>query len=546
MSTGQASARHSPRTASAFLFACVLTACSGGGGDQANTGPGPGVPPNEAEAARFLTQATFGPDDASLASLQNLGYSDWIAAQMALPPSLHRPEIEARQQAGMDTQPRHRQAMWWKRALTAPDQLRQRMAFALSEIFVISDQNDALGADVVGCAEYYDLLVRHAFDNYRELIESVSLSPQMGKYLSHLRNQKPDPVANTRPDENYAREVMQLFSIGLFELNADGTRRLDGAGQPIPTYSQSDIIGLAHVFTGWNYADAAGWFDYTPNYRPMEPWDDYHDMQPKLVLGTTLPAGRTARQDLAQALDLLANHANVGPFLSRQLIQRLVTSNPSPAYVARVAAVWANDGTGTRGNLGAVLRAILVDGEARTGEVGAPDYGKVREPILMQTALWRAFGAVSPDGSFMFANPEFTFAQAALRARSVFNFFRPDYAPQGEIAAAGRVSPEFQILDHTSVIATVNQMYRSIFERVLGDPASPQDEILLDLAPLTTLAADVDALIDRLDALLLMGSMSATLRSILHSHLEVENDNKLRAQDALYLVVTSPEFLVQK
>ncbi|MEO6595582.1 MAG: DUF1800 domain-containing protein [Planctomycetota bacterium] len=542
-----ASTSHPSRTAAATLFVCLLTGCGSGGSADANsTPPVPDVPPNATEAARFLTQATFGPDDQSLARVQSVGYSTWIAEQMAFPASLHRPELEARQQAGLNNQPLHRQSLWWKRALTAQDQLRQRMAFALSEIFVVSDQNDALGADVVGCAEYYDLLVRHAFGNYRELIEAVSLSPQMGKYLSHLRNRKPDPIANTRPDENYAREIMQLFSIGLVLLNPDGTVQPDGSGQPIPTYGQGDIIGLAHVFTGWNYAGAPTWFDYTANYFPMESWDDFHDQQPKAVLGATFAANHTARKDLAQALDLLSNHANVGPFLSRQLIQRLVTSNPSPAYVGRVAAVWSNDGSGVRGNLGAVLRAILVDREARTGHADVPNFGKVREPLLMQTALWRGIGTRSPDGSYRFANPEFSFAQAALRARSVFNFFRPDYKPQGELAAAGLAAPEFQILDHTSVISTVNQMYRSIFERVLGEAGSPQNEILLDLSAVTTIAANVDALIDHLNARLLMGSMSQTLRTILRTHLEADTDAKLRAQDAIYLVVTSPEFLVQK
>jgi uncharacterized protein (DUF1800 family) len=480
-----------------------------------------------------------------LQRVQQVGYSAWLDEQMATPASLHRPLLEVQAQGGPALQPYDRQAMWWKRALKAPDQLRQRVAFALSEILVISDQNDSLGADVAGCAEYYDILVRNAFGSYRELLEQVTLSPQMGKYLSHLRNAKPNPVTNTRPDENYAREIMQLFTIGLFELNQDGTRKTNG-GQPIPTYGQADIVGLAHVFTGWNYAGSPGWFTVTPNYLPMEAWENYHDTAPKAVLGATFAAGQSAQQDLEQALDLLCNHQNMGPFLGRQLIQRLVTSNPSPAYVARVAAVWANDGTGTRGNLTAVVRAVLLDSEARTGHEVAANFGKVREPLLMQTALWRALGATSPSGSYRFDRPEYVLAQAALRSRTVFNFFRPDYAPQGEIVAAGIAAPEFQILDHNSSITAINQIYRAMFERLLSDPNSSPDEILIDIAPFEVMAEDVDALLDWLDARLLSGAMSANLRAILSAHLTAITDMRQRATDAIYLVASSPEFFVQK
>ncbi|MBK8096513.1 MAG: DUF1800 domain-containing protein [Planctomycetes bacterium] len=523
----------------------MLAACGSGGGGDASSGSGNDKPGTPAEAARFLTQATFGPTTTDVARVQEVGYSAWVLEQQTLPPSLHRPAIAARAGVG-SPQPEHRQATWWKHALTAPDQLRQRVAFALSEILVISDQNDSIGADVLGCAEFYDHLVRNAFGNYRELLEHVTLSPQMGKYLSHWRNAKPDPINNTRPDENYAREIMQLFTIGLFELNADGTRKTDSSGNPIPTYDQDDIIGLAHVFTGWNYAGARSWYDYSSNWLPMEAWNDFHDMEPKAVLGTTFAAGRTARQDLEQALDLLANHANVGPFLGRQLIQRLVTSNPSPAYVARVARVWADDGKGERGNLAAVVSAILLDDEAQKGTQTNAAFGKVREPLLMQTALWRAFAATSPAGTYDFAHPEFSLGQAAMRARTVFNFFRPDYTPQGELVAARLSAPEFQVLDHASSITIVNQLYSSIFERVLGAQNAPATEILIDLAPALAAAGSVADLVALVDLRLLSGTMSAALREALLTHLASVDDDTTRAQDAIYLVATSPDFFVQK
>lgn len=543
--TNSTANRPTSHTAPAWLLGCLLAACGGGGGTDAGTQPVNDYPETEAEAARFLTQATFGPDTADMQRVAQVGYSAWLGEQMAMPASLHRPQLEQIQQGGTIVQPFHRQAMWWKRALTAPDQLRQRMAFALSEILVISDTVGVLGADVLGCTEYYDILVRNAFGSYRELLEQVTLSPQMGKYLSHLRNEKPNPVTNTRPDENYAREIMQLFSIGLFELNQNGTRKTSG-GQPIPTYGQQDIIGLAHVFTGWQYAGAPYWWSSTPNYLPMQAWPEYHDTAAKSALGATFAAGQTAQVDLAQALDTLCNHPNVGPFLGKQLIQRLVTSNPSPAYVQRVAEKWADDGNGQRGNLAAVLRAILLDPEARTGQTVAANYGKVKEPLLMMTAIWRALEATSPSGAFRFDRPDFAFAQAALRSRTVFNFFRPDYAPQGEVAAAGLVAPETQILDHTSAITTINQFYRAMFERVLGELGAPQDEILVDLGPLTALAADVPALLAWLDTHLLLGGMTEDMRTILTAHLEAITDMKQRAQDAVYLVASSPEFFVQK
>jgi uncharacterized protein (DUF1800 family) len=528
------------------LAACAaLSSCSSGGGTTYD--PGPDLPESPAAASRFLTQATFGPHEQSLARVQQLGYTTWIREQMDLPPSLHRPELEARANGGESIQQAHRQEMWWRHAITAPDQLRQRMAFALSQIFVISDRAGALVNDTIGMAEYYDMLVRHAFGNYRELIEQVTLSPQMGNYLSHLRNRKPDATRNIKPDENYAREIMQLFSIGLVQLDPDGNVRRDGQGNPLPTYTQDDIVGLAHVFTGWTYAGSATFFSGQPNYRPMIPFEEYHDRNTKTVVGgVTLPADRDARTELTDFLDRLAAHPNVGPFLGKQLIQRLVTSNPSPAYVARVSAVWNDNGDGVRGDLGAVLRAILLDDEAKNGHRTDPTrLGKVREPLLKQSALWRAFRARAETGVYNYTNPEINLAQAALRAETVFNFYRPDHLPQGELAAAGLVAPEFEIISHTTITTQTNQLYLST-DRHIGAGGTTPTQILLDLSPEMGLAQDPGALLDHLDVLLLSGTMTTELRAILTAHVAGEADLRQRAADAIYLIVSSPEFAVQK
>ena len=539
------SRRPHPHPLQVVLLTAALAACSSGGGDEESVQPGTDLPANDAAAVHFLQQATFGADDDSIARLSFLGYRSWLDEQFDRQPSLHRPELEARVQAGETLGQSHRQAMWWKRALLAPDQLRQRVAFALSEIFVISDRNDALSGDPVGMAEYQDLLVNGAFGSYRELIEAVTKSPLMGKYLSHLRNRKANVAANTRPDENYAREVMQLFSIGLVMLNPDGSVQLDPQGQPISTYEQEDIAALASVFTGWNYAGATSWSVYTANYRPMEPWEAFHERAPKTVLGTAFPANVDAGPEMEAAMDLLANHPNVGPFLGKQLIQRLVTSNPSPAYVARIAAVWANDGAGARGNLRAIVRAILLDDEAMTGG-GVAAFGKLREPLVMQTQLWRAFRARAADDQYTYGNPENAFGQAAMRSASVFNFFRPDSAPQGEIAAAGLVAPEFDLMGHSVVTSTINQFYNSIVNRRVGAANTLPEHILVDLTNEITMAGDVDALLDRLDKLLLAGRMTSAMRGVLRTHLLAETDLTFRALDAIYLVASSPEFFVQK
>ena len=378
------------------IVLATLAACGGGGSGDGSSGgssgggsTGGGSPPaapiSKTDAFRFLNQSTYGATEAEVQRLVALGtsatgYGRWIDEQLQQPASVQLPTVQAAyanlanpaQMIGsLNTD---RQEIWFRNSLTGPDQLRQRVAFALSEIMVVSQQS-TLQNMPYALADYYDLLARDAFGDFRKLLEDVTLHPAMGVYLNMLGNQKPDATRNIRPDENYARETLQLFTIGLVELNPDGSVRKDAQGQPIPTYDQSVIEGFANVFTGWNYSGAASFAQarrtLANQVLPMQAYPEQHSPLAKQLLQypgaakPSLPAGQTAQQDLADALDNIFNHPNVGPFISKQLIQKLVTSNPSPQYVARVAAVFNNDGTGKRGNLGAVVKAILLDAEAR-------------------------------------------------------------------------------------------------------------------------------------------------------------------------------------
>ena len=544
--------RSSTRAACSWGSAALvffLQACSGG-----SSGPGllPGMDPpaSEAQAARFLTRATFGPNPTEIHKLAVIGYTAWFDEQERATPSLERPTLSSLAAGGHSVGQEQRLEQWWKNALTKPDQLRQRMAFALSEIFVVSDVAAALANDPIGLAEYYDILVRDGLGDYRTLLEDVTKSPAMGRYLSMLKNQKEDLANNIRPDENYAREILQLFSIGLVKLGADGTVQLDAFNQPIPTYDQSVVEGFARVFTGWNYANAGNWDWPDESYLPMEPWEGYHEQGTKTLLdGVVCPAGQTVQQDLTFALDLVAAHPNVGPFLGKQLIQRLVTSNPSPQYVARVAAVFADDGSGARGNLLAVAKAILTDPEAVSGPVDHPDtFGKLREPLLRVTALWRAFGATFPGNKYHYWYPDDQLGQAPLRAGSVFNFFTPAYAPPGEIHDAGLVAPEFQITTEQRITTSTNRFWECVFEGYAGYAHPKEDTALLHINPQIALAGDPAALVENLNLLLMSGQMSQEMKDIVVSMVTDTDaaEPRQRVLEALYLIVTSPEFCVQK
>lgn len=519
-------------------------------------GPGTELPASDADASRFLHQATFGPVADDIIGLNFAGFDGWFEFQRRVPATRQAPRLVALANTGATVAQGHRQEQWWHAAVRGDDQLRQRMAFALSEIFVVSDRAGSLDNQVIPLAVYYDRLAARSLGSFRTLLEEVTKSPVMGRYLSHLRNQKGDPANNIRPDENYAREIMQLFTIGLIELNADGTPRLDVGGSEIPTYTQADIEELSRVMTGWSYAGSDDFLDGPANMtESMVAFPAYHDDGAKVLPnGSVIPAGLSPEDDLDAALDFLFNHPNTPPFISLQLIQRLVTSNPTPAYVERVARVFEDNGTGVRGDLFAVARAILMDDEARSGPVTAPNtFGKVREPLVRMAGLWRHFKAHSDTGVIRYWHPEDDFGQAALRAPSVFNFFLPDHVPPGPVADAGLVSPELQIATHTLITASANEFRQRLFWAFPGYPHANANTMRLDLSTELALSHDPAALVDHLDLFLMAGQMSAQMRDALVTHVTataMDAGNKptgtQRVLDATYLIITSPEGSMQR
>ena len=516
----------------------------------------------DTDAARLLAQASFGPNLESINRVKALGIEGWLEDQFNKTGSSH---LEYAQNNGNNASNAEARAhKWWLDAIDADDQLRARVAFALSEIFVVSDVQQTLGNAQLGLANYYDILRRNAFGNYRTLLQEVTTNPVMGVYLSMLQNAKADSATNTRADENFAREVMQLFSIGLHELNIDGTKKQAG-GRPIPTYTQADVGEYARVFTGWSYANTNRWnalplSQYADFLNPMVPYPDYHDSgEKKLLRGVISPAGLPAEEDLSKALDSLFNHPNVGPFIGKQLIQRLVTSNPTPAYIARVAGTFNNNGSGVRGDLKAVIKAILLDEEARHGHSTIPNFGKLREPILRMTHLWRAFDAQFADGSRTYTtnapslkNLSSAFGQSVLGAPSVFNFFQPDYSPVGILRDMGIDSPEAEIYTENYISHT--NTFISTYIHKFYDAGS-EDEgarflTYINIETQTDKAIDPAALLDELNLVMMSGQMSDDQRSILLDHLHaLPDDSKGRAQrvkDGISLVMTLPGYLVQR
>jgi uncharacterized protein (DUF1800 family) len=506
------------------------------------------------DAARLLTQATFGPKKSEIDALTGGSIDAWITTQLALPFTSHRAALLADfnafggQQNNGSIFPTNRQAAWWKNVLTAPDQLRQRVAFALSELLVVSDV--ALGQPYTeGLANYYDILGNGAFGNFRTLINDVTLSPIMGSYLSSLRNSKADPVAGTSPDENYAREVMQLFTVVLNLLQPDGTLALDSHGLPVATYNQTTITAMAKVFTGWSFNTAS---PTTNTFRtgradlinPMVNFAAFHDDSVKnIVNGVVIPASQGAATDLKIALDTLFNHPNTAPFISKQLIQRLVTSNPSPAYVYRVAQVFLQQKDSPT-QLAAVVRAILTDYEARSPSfVSNSGYGKLKEPILRATALLRAYNTAPAGGRFVsstFNNPDVLLDQAALRSPTVFNFFHPAYVEPGPLAAAGLVAPEFEITDATFSIDVPNYLRSLIFTT----SGSPQQLDFTSQQALTPAA-----LLDELNLVLCGGNLTPAARNLITTALGVLPTSTTpleRVQSAVLLVSTSASAATQK
>jgi uncharacterized protein (DUF1800 family) len=547
------------------------------------------------DASRFLAQSTFGATAKSIARVMQLGKEAWIEEQFNLPQTFHLKLLDDRfteinwpvapdPETANDGYQRdlQRSDVWWEVALWGDDQLRQRVAYSLSQIFVISNVSDVLYNDTRGIANYQDILATHAFGNYRDLMEAVTLNPMMGEYLSMVRNEKADAVRNIRPDENYARELMQLFSIGLVELNLNGSIKLDENNQPIPTYDQTTVKELARVFTGWNMSTANQWWEWkdagASEVTPMKSFNQYHDFGEKILFGDKIiTANKTPAEDIDTAMDIIFAHPNIAPFVSKQLIQRLVTSNPTPEYVSSVAAVFNNNGFGVKGDMEAVIKAILLHPEAVNGHINSPNqFGKIREPLLVSSHLWRAFKATGVQTRLtndMVTNKRIRFlgssrhiGQRPFGSNSVFNFYRPDYQHPGLIKQQNMLSPEFQILTESMLMAKANTQSSNIFWR---DTQTEWLEPIIDgnwdvypprlnLNAERALVQNPSELLDKLNLLLMAGQMSQPMYDTILGHL---NNNKVNPAwdanlkslatdiliyEALFLVLSSPEFAVQR
>ena len=491
---------------------------------------------SEADAVRFLQRATFGPAQADVARLLEIGVDAWFDEQFA----------RERQGStyGRAVRTDDLSAAIWQQVLIGNDQLRKRVAYALSQIFVVS----AIGLPQESVGLYADRLEDGAFGTYRELIESITRSFSMGTYLTFLWSSKANAETGSMPDENYAREILQLFSVGLDELNQNGTQRLDGDGNPIPMYDQDDIINLARVFTGWipRLNDGEEYEEAYP--RELATWPDFHSPEAKRFLGAVIPAETDQQESLRIALDAIDAHPNVGPFLGRQLIQRLVMSNPSPAYVGRVAAVWADDGTGVRGNLGAVTKAILTDPEALAP--AGPSGGKLREPVLRFSAITRMLGIRSNEQDWDIWNltdPANAIGQMPYHSPSVFNFYRPGYVPpQTPLGDQGLVAPEFQIANEASVLGWIN--FIAWFIRY------PLDTVRYSaMGEFTALSDDPEALVDRLAIQMCARPLRDDVRRTVIdtiSGIDIGDQPDVteleRVCGAITMIAASPDFLVEK
>ena len=474
--------------------------------------------------------------------------------------------------------------MVWNQLFTGADQMRKRMTLALSEFFVASLQSAEFEWRSQAFAAWWDLLSGNAFSNYRKLLQDVTLSPAMGYYLNTRGNQKENVSTGRVPDENYAREVMQLFSIGLYQLNADGTEKVDGSGKKIDVYTQSDVTNLARVFTGYDFDSAVGRFNPRKGddsgfegyqllnkefaRRPMALDANKHSTLAATFLGVTVPAGTAGAAALTTAMDTLFNHPNTAPFFCKQMIQRLVTSNPSPAYVGRVAAKFINNGSGVRGDLKAVWSAILLDPEARSLQAPTTQgFGKLREPIVRFVQWGRSFGFNSASGGWkMFdtANASEKLGQSPLRSPSVFNFFRPGFVPPGTaLANTKATAPEFQLVNETTVGGYLNYMQQVIESGIFvaDPPGAPNpftgpyvQDITASFTAELAIVLDAAALVARLNLVLCAGRLSAATATSMVTALNAtpltanssSGERLNRVRGATLMVLASAEYLIQK
>ena len=566
----------------ATAMSVLLAACGGGEKVSSNTtASAQATIPDDPGAVRFLSQASFGATTADIAQLKATGLEHWVDQQFNMSRSqtgTHMDYVKSQiplpvpQGTAVTMDPLYHS--FWRQAMLAPDQLRQRVTFALSQITVISAADAGLQDSPHTMASFLDILADNAFGNYRDILQAVSTHPAMGQYLTALGNRGDN---GRTPDENYAREVMQLFTIGLFELNMDGTQKMAN-GAAVETYDMDDIRGLAKVFTGWSWGNdgtadpSNGRFAGNPadpmrRVIPLQFYRQYHSPDAKVFLTANIAAGTEGVQAMRTALDTLFNHPNVAPFIGRQLIQRMVTSNPSAQYIQRVANAFATGryttvggyysvGSGQRGDLKATVAAVLLDTEARSASsITQDDWGKLREPVLRVAALMRSFEATSqsPGQQFRIGNIDNQMFETPMRSPSVFNFFRPGYVPPNTtLASKSLVAPEFQIANEVSVATYANTLQTWI-PNGFGSTATGQTgpDIRIAATEARALASDVNKLVDHVSLMLTSNTMSTATRDSIRTAVgsiaaTATNSAANRVNLALFMTMTSPDFLVQK
>lgn len=563
-----------------------------------NTINGVGLDAEMLKAARFLSQASLGYEQSHIDDVLQLGIEGWIDGQMQIATTELLPKTQEIYRQVIDSvtlnapelinedqfRPRWEEFeyAWWDLMMQNEDLLRHRVAFALSQIFVISRKSE-LSNFGDGLASFYDMLSKHAFGNYKNLLRDVSLHVCMGEYLSHFKNPKADPDSNRHPDENYAREIMQLFSIGLYELNPDGSRLLDNNGDFIPTYGQEDIKQFAKIFTGLGAADTVPnpygsyvldfWRDIwtTDVTKPMKMYEDYHEPGPKYLLkGKVVPAEQTGMKDIEDAIENLFNHPNVGPFIGYRLIQRLVKSNPSPAYIARITKVFNNNGKGVRGDMGAVVKAILMDGEARACTfLSNENNGRLKEPLIRYMQYARAVSKYNPLNYYWNINWDFhnSTGHDIFASPSVFNFYLPDHSPIGAIANEGLVAPEYNLHNTRTGPGYMNSVHvwTSEWGRIMQTWEEwgrwdyiPEDDrvdltdVDMNIQTYWTLAEDPEAFVNELDRLFAHGTLSNHTRSVIKNTLnQVQPSDWYEYQAyriylAFYILLVSPDYAVMR
>ncbi len=558
----------------------VTSSNESGGGSAQSTVDGVGMQADLFEASRFLAQSTFGYTKAEIEALAvDLNFEGWIDTEFTKPQTEYYNKVQdiwaeilqLKQDAGEDITDifgpyaLHFNYTWWQNVMDGDDQLRQRVAYALSQILVVSNESD-IRDHAESSTSYYDVLMSHAFGNYQDLLLDVTLSVTMGYYLSHLDNPKEDLTENIHPDQNYAREIMQLFSIGLYELNLDGTRKKDGDGNDIPTYDQEDIVEMANVFTGLGAGGIEDYVDWTtePYFgigfwsasktEPMVMYEDFHETKEKVLLkDVTLPANQPGMLDIEQAVEYLFNHENTGPFVSYRLIQRLVKSNPTPAYVERVATVFNNNGSGVRGDMKAIIKAILLDAEARECAPMQDDFApRLREPVLKYTQLAKGYDTESPFGRYW--NNGYNYneeaKQAPLWSPSVFNFYLPDHFPVGLLSGNGLAAPEFKLHNTQTATGYINSANLwTIWDNLMYSWEGNYGDVNIKLltGDLESIADEPEKLINEIDIRMTHGQMTDETRTIIRDAITpITWNNWERTRLAMYLTLISPDYNIMK